>query len=569
MKDRWPLWPLTLVAAFGLPPLLIHADESMAEKPNLILILTDDQRVDTLGCYGNPVVRTPHLDRLTSEGTLFTQATVTSAICTPSRASIFTGMHERRHGINFNSGTALAPVSWQQTYPMLLRKAGYFTGYIGKNHVPVGAMGYETGLMDASFDYWYAGHEHLLFYPKNRPDWALRVKGIDERMFDNARADTQVEILQEGVENFLNPNQAFYDGAARFLERRPKDRPFCLSICFNLPHDAGTGNMEDRPSDPELYKTGYHDQRDAIRAELPSTYIAKADITEPKLPVDVLYTEHRQGGYAYVDTPETLVERIIRRYQSITGIDNLIGALREKLEQLGLADNTVIIFSSDHGIMRGEFGLGGKGLNYDPCLRVPMIVHDPRSPAKGKVRDEAVQSIDLPATLLDYAGMQIPANMSGRSMRPLVEGSDIPWREYAFAENLWCTRHGNPRVESVRGNGWKYIRYFKNDYSLFEGMDDRAQQRVTNLQAGAYQLWLDASIKGEQPVYEELFDLGNDPGEIDNLAHDPRHAARLAELRAVCDRLVAEARGEESVRPAVLQLEKERLEYYLKHSKQD
>lgn len=537
-------------------------------KPNLIFILTDDQRFDSLGCTGNPVVKTPNIDRLAAEGTLFTETTVTSSICTPSRASIFTGMYERRHGINFNSGTALSPAAWQQTYPMLLRKAGYFVGYVGKNHVPVGARGYETGLMDASFDFWYAGHEHLLFYPKNRPDWALRVKGIDEHMFDNAKADTQVEIIREGMENFLNPNQKFYDHAARFLEKRPKDRPFCLSVCFNLPHDAGTGNMQDRLSDPELYKTGYRDQKAAITAGLPSTYTAKANIQTPKLPADILYTQYRIG-YDYVDTPETMVERITRRYQAITGIDQMLGALREQLKEQGLADNTVILFTSDHGLMHGEFGLGGKGLNYDTCLKVPLIVYDPFSKAKGQRRTEQVQTIDVTATLLDYAGLKVPQSMSGTSLIPLVHGRIIPWREYAFSENLWCTRFGNPRIESVRGKGWKYIRYFKNDYSLFAGMTDKAQQRVANRQAQAYQAWLDASINGEPPVYEELFNLEQDPDETVNLAADPASAVRLNELRGVCSRLVKEARGADPVRPVVLQLESERLEYHLNHLKQD
>jgi arylsulfatase A-like enzyme len=554
--------PAMVVASLGVAVGASSVEAAPTERPNIILILTDDHRADMLGCLGNTVVRTPHLDRLAAQGVLFTEATATSAICTPSRASIFLGMHERRHGINFNSGTALSPAAWQQSYPMLLRRAGYFVGYVGKNHVPVGAGGYATGLMDASFDYWYAGHEHLLFYPKSRPQWALPVTGIDEHMFDNAQADTQIEILEQGVANFLNPNSAFYDNAARFLEKRPADRPFCLSISFNLPHDAGTSTMQDRPSDPELYKTGYHAVRAEIRAGLPATYLAKVDIAEPKLPADVLYTEHRQRGYDYVDTTQAVVERVIRWYQTITGIDRMVGDLRQMLTELGLADNTVIIFSSDHGLMRGEFGLGGKGLNYDPCLLVPLIVYDPRSTAHGQRRAEAVQLIDIPATILDYAGLATPAAMSGRSLRPLVDGQDIPWRDYSFSENLWSTRHGNPRVESVRGQGWKYIRYFKNDYSLFEGMDERAQNRVSNRQAAAYQQWLDASIDGEVPVYEELFHLAIDPLETTNLAADPRYAARLEAMRAVCGRLVREARGEAGQRPAVLQLESERLEYF-------
>ncbi|MCX6962620.1 MAG: sulfatase-like hydrolase/transferase [Verrucomicrobia bacterium] len=550
--------PTILLAtlATALPWTTLLAD---AGRPNLILIVTDDQRADELGCTGNPVVQTPNLDRLAADGTLFTQATVTSAVCTPSRASIFTGMHERRHGINFNSGTALSPAAWQQTYPMLLRKAGYFIGYIGKNHVPLGARGYETGLMDASFDYWYGGHEHLLFYPKNRPAWAIRVKGIDEHVFDNAKSDTQVEVLQEGVENFLNPHQDFYNRAARFLEKRPHDRPFCLSICFNLPHDAGTGSMADRPSDSDLYKTAYHGDRDAIRANLPATYTAKTDIKNPKLPRELLRSQFRQKSYDYVDTPEDLVERIVRRYQALTGIDNFVGKLRSALVAAGLDKNTVILFVSDHGIQLGEFGLGGKGLCYDASLRVPLIAYDPRSDVRGQRRSEQVQTIDLTATLLDYAGMEIPPAMSGRSLAPLIRGEQVTWREYAFSENLWSTRHGNPRSESVRGDGWKYIRYFQNDASLFAGMTDQDQQRITDRQAQVYRKWLDASIHGEMPVHEELFDLKTDPGETLNLAGDSKYAEKLEELRSVCARMVKEARGDASVQPHVLPLESERI----------
>lgn len=571
-KERYIFgeWIIRVFAGVVLTSTVASAQENLKSSPNLIFILTDDQRYDTLGCTGNPVVQTPNIDRLAAEGTLFTEATVTSAICTPSRASIFAGMYERRHGINFNSGTALSPAAWQQTYPMLLRKAGYFLGYVGKNHVPVGAKGYETGLIDASFDYWYAGHTHIYFYPKDRPARVSRVKGIDEHMFDNATADTQVEILGEGIENFLNPNQDFYNRAARFLEKRPADRPFCLSICFNLPHDAGTGTMEDRPSDPELYKTGYHDQRAAIRAGLPTTYVAKADIQTPKLPADVLYAQHRQTSYDYVDTPDTMTERIIRRYQAITGIDNWIGQLRAQLKEQGLADNTVIILTSDHGIFRGEFGLGGKSMNYDVCLKVPMIVYDPASKAVGQRRSEQVQTVDIAATLLDYAGADIPDNMSGQSLKPLVNGKDIPWRTYAFSENLWSTQFGNPRTESVRGNGWKYIRYFFNDRSLYDlKLKGLSRYLTSDRQAAAYRQWLDASINGEAPVYEELFDLEQDPGETTNLAADPVYAVRLNEMRAACQRRVTEARGPSSMQPSLLQLESERLEYYLNHQKQD
>jgi arylsulfatase A-like enzyme len=528
-------------------------------RPNLILILTDDQRQDTLGCTGNAIVKTPHIDKLAAEGTLFTQATVTSAICTPSRASFFSGMHERNHGVNFNSGTALSLVAWDQCYPMLLRNAGYFIGYVGKNHVPVGRSGYASGIMEATFDYWYAGHGHLTFYPKERGKNAMKLQGIDERMFHNAKEDTQVEILAEGALNFLEPNQAFYDQASRFLQERPDDRPFCLTVSFNLPHDAGTRSMKLREGDADLYKTAYRDKAASIRADLPGTYIAKADIRRPKLPSDILYPEFRQPLYDYVDDPDTLVERITRRYQAIEGIDRMIGQLRKQLEELNLDEDTIIVFSSDHGIMRGEFGLGGKSLNYDPCLRVPLIVYDPKSKAKGQEREEAVQSIDVTATLLNYAGVNIPDHMTGASLKPLIEGYEVEWRDYAFSEALWCTAFGMPRIESVRGQGWKYIRYYRVDRELFDtDTEGLAKYKVSNRQAEAYQGWLTASIEGARPDHEELYNLENDPEEIRNLAGHREYEGKLNELRSICQAAVAQARGEPF---PIVDLELERADY--------
>ncbi len=544
-------------------------DNWQAARPNIIFILTDDQRADTLGCMGNKIVQTPNIDRLAAEGTLFENATITSAICTPSRATFFTGQYERKHGVNFNSGTAMSKAAWEKTYPMELKRAGYFIGYVGKNHVPIGDEGYSTGLMENSFDYWYAGHTHLRFYLKERPKAYFKVEG-DEKMFDNAAAETQTEILEEGMMNFLESNEDFYAGASRFLEKRPSDKPFCLSLCFNLPHDAGTGNMESRPSDPELYRSGYRDKYDEILADLPKTYTAAKDIKTPKLPADVLIAEKRQTVYDYVNTPEELVERIIRRYQTITGIDNMMGKLRDKLEQLRLSDNTVIIFCSDHGIMRGEFGLGGKALCYEPCIKIPMIIYDPRAPKKatGQRRTELVQSIDVAPTILDLASVDIPSLMQGESMLPLVRGKRAQWRKYAFSENLWSTYFGSPRVECVRGEKWKYLRYFKNERSLYEGGEqESARYLVSNLHAATYRHWLSASIEGEKPVYEELFLLPSDPDETNNLANDENYRQVLMQLRANCDKLVKEARGNEP--PATVDLPKERLEFYLQTMKHD
>ena len=517
-----------------------------AGRPNLIFILTDDQRWDSLGLTGNPVVKTPNIDRLAADGTFFPQATINSAICTPSRACYFLGQYERKHGVNFNSGTALSPVAWEKSYPVLLRAAGYFTGYLGKNHVPVGERGYDSGIIEQSYDFWYAGQGMLTFYPKRR-----------HPIFKDAKDETQVEVLAEGAASFLDPAARFVAGAQTFLQQRPADKPFCLTIAFNLPHNAGTSSMEMRPTDPELYRTTYRDQ--LLTQPIPRTYLAKADIRTPRLPADVLFTQFRQKSYDYVNTEADIRERQIREYQTITGIDRMVGAIREQLTKLNLAENTVILYSSDHGITHGEFGLGGKALNYDVCLRVPVIVMDPRvkPAARGQRSPALVQSIDFAPTLLDLAGVAKPESMQGQSFRGAVEGGSFAGRRYAFSENLWSTYFGNPRCESVRSAEWKYIRYFKNDRSIFTGLPGEAEGgNVSDGIADIYRAWLSASVRGEQPVYEELFRLSVDPDETTNLAGDPKHAAVLAEVRAECQRMVTEARS--GVRPATVRIQPSR-----------
>jgi len=150
-------------------------------RPNVIYILGDDQRAEYLGCAGHPILQTPHLDRLAAEGTRFTHAFCTSPACTPSRASHYLGQWERRHGINFNSGSALDPRAWDNSFPMQLQQAGYFVGWVGKNHVPAGGgrNGYSSGYFEQVFDYWYANHNHSGFYPKEMAPGGSIYAGAD------------------------------------------------------------------------------------------------------------------------------------------------------------------------------------------------------------------------------------------------------------------------------------------------------------------------------------------------------------------------------------------------------
>lgn len=486
----------------------------MPDRPNVIYILGDDQRGDHLGCAGHPVLNTPNIDQLAREGTRFANAFCTSSLCTPSRVCHYLGQWERKHGVNFNSGTAVAPEAWEESFPMRLKRAGYFLGWVGKNHVPAGEGGYGGGYLESVFDFWYGNHGHSTFYPKE-----LGAKG---EIYRNAALDTQVEVFAEGVRNFLSPRQPFLSACTRPLPRRPDDRPFCLCVTFNLPHCASTGAMQLRPSDDELYKCAYRDRCNDMPS--PPTYKAWGQDYH-KLP------EHVWNGvlipsYDFVRTPHALREQQVRTCQTITGVDRMIGEMREQLDRLGLAGNTIIVFSTDHGLHFGEHGLGGKTFLYEPDLRIPLVVYDPRVPpaARGQAREEMVVVEDLAPTVLEACGLQTPSAMQGRSLVPLLLGQRPEWRDAFFAENLFD--HQNyPRCEAVRTGAWKYIRYFART-------EDPAQaHRRIRGTCDPYETTRLRSLRGEQPVYEELYDLATDAHEEQNLASETSASGTLNEMR--------------------------------------
>ncbi|WKB81958.1 sulfatase-like hydrolase/transferase [Cellulophaga lytica] len=510
------------------------------DKPNIVFILTDDQSYDLLGCTGNTIVKTPNIDKLADNGILFTNAHVTSAICTPSRISILLSQYERKHGVNFNSGTSVSNVAWQNSYPVVMRNNGYYTGWIGKNHAPIGKGGYHSGLMEKNFDYWYAGHGHLGFYPKD-----------NHAIFNDAIAFTQPEVINEAVDDFLDPNARKLKGALHFLENRPTDKPFMLSVNFNLPHGAGTKSMKLKDSDDDMYKTVYRD----IAIPLPDNYIAKKDITTPKLPASLLHTEDRQTGYNYVNTPTTVKERYIRELQAMTGIDRLIGNLLQKLKALKLDKNTIIIFTSDHGLFSGQQGLGGKALCYEQTTHVPIIVYNPsaKKKLKGIKSDALVQSIDIAPTMLAMASISIPNTYQGKNISSLINGSKTEVREYVFTENLWSTHFGNPRCESVQTKNWKYIRYYKNNN--FSAAKEIAYAKEFNIPVNemlykmhdpsiaVYRNYIEAPLQGEQPVYEELYNLKDDASELHNLIHKPAYKSILENLKKQWRIEIVAARG--------------------------
>ncbi|TSE10777.1 sulfatase-like hydrolase/transferase [Aquimarina algiphila] len=527
-------------AIFGLIYVITFGYSIAQEKPNFIFILTDDQPYGYMGSTGNTIVKTPNLDKLAKEGVLFENAHITSAICTPSRVSILLSQFERKHAVNFNSGTSVSNKAWEKSYPVIMRNSGYYTGWIGKNHAPIGKGGYESGLMEKSFDYWYAGHGHLSFYPKDRHE-----------IFNDAVSDTQIEIINEGVEDFLDTNEQRLKGAVHFLKNRPKNKPFLLSVNFNLPHGASTSTMKLKATDNEMYKTLYRD----LTIPLPKNYIAKSDIKTPKLPSDLFKVENRQIGYNYVETPEGVKERYIRQLQAMTGIDNLIGDLRKRLKDLKLDKNTVLIFTSDHGLFMGEQGIGGKALCYEKTTHVPLIIMHPfyHKKTRGITSNALVQSIDIAPTMLKMAGIKIPETFQGKDILPLINGGNDSVRSYVFTENLWSTQFGNPRCEAVQNKEWKYIRYYENtNFSALKKIETANQlginvnkmlYSVHDSDIAMYQSFIESPLQGEEPVYEELYHLKNDPEELHNLIGQDKYASVLQELKLAWKTEITKARG--------------------------
>lgn len=449
------VWAALLAAAVWTaaePPWAMPAEAN--GRPNILVLLTDDQRWDAMGCAGNPIVQTPEMDRLARQGTRFTNAFATSSICAASRATIFTGQYERAHGSNFHT-RPLSRAQLEQSYPMLLRRAGYFTGMIGKYGIGDGKRDIEGPEV---FDRWYGFYGQGEYFPREH-----RGKHLNQVMVEQARD---------------------------FLGQVPPGRPWCLSISLKAPHSGkGYLGFDAEPDLRHLYAE--------VKIPMPPTARQEYFEALPEfLRRSNARTSYWQKRYSSPERYQTVMKEY---YRLITGADRAIGRIRAELDHRGLAHNTVILFTSDNGDMVGDYLLGGKELLYDVSLRVPMILFDPRAPAdaRGQTRGELVLNLDIAPTVLDLAGVNIPATMQGRSLVPLVWGKKVPWREDFFCENNFCIpSQYYPMIEGVRTARWKYVRY-------------------TDV----------------EPVYEQLFDLENDPNEVCDLARRPEFSGTLAQFR--------------------------------------
>ena len=430
-----------------------------SSRPNILFLLVDDQRNDTLGCAGHPIIKTPVIDSLAVEGMRFSNAFVTTSICAASRASILTGLYERTHRYTFGT-PPLSAVHMAKSYPALLQAAGYRTGFIGKYGVRT-----EGEPEPSMFDFFKPHSSNPYF--KKQPDGTLR---------------HETEVAGDRAIEFLNSN--------------PQGQPFCLSISFNASH-AADWDLENHFPWPKAVNGMYED------VEIPAPRLSDPAIfaNHPKF----LKTSMNRKRYFWRwDTPEKYQKNMKAYFRMLSGIDRVIGRLRNELEKRGLADNTVIIYMADNGYYMGDRGFAGKWSHYEQSLRVPLIVYDPRLPKtnRGAVRDEMALNIDIPATLLQLAGVEIPTHYQGCSLTSLLQGKSAPdWRDNFFCEHL-LDNPDIPKWEGVRGERYVYARYFE-----------------------------------QEPVYEFLHDLKTDPDQLVNLAADPEYREILAAMSKRCDEL--------------------------------
>ena len=407
-----------------------NGKNSTTKKPNIIFILTDDQRWDAIGFAGNPIIKTPNMDKMAGSGLYFQNAFVTTPICAASRASLLTGLYERTHDYTFTQ-PPLDNQYMYESYPYLLKKTGYKTGFIGKFGVKV-----NDGIEDSLFN---------SFVVTNYP----YLKEVDGKQMHLA------DINGNHAIDFIKAN---------------KDNPFCLSLSFWSPH-ADDGAKE------QYFWPSYCDSLYAdVEIPLPGT--ADPAFFEA-LPGFLKTTMNRERWYWRYDSPEKFQKMVKGYYKMISGVDSVIGRIQTTLKEQGLADNTVIILMGDNGYFLGERGYAGKWLMHEQSLRVPMIVYDPTQPEseRSKTFNEMVLNIDITPTILELAGVAIPKRYQGKSLTAFYKETPENWRTSVFCEHLWETNPLIPKTECFRDETWKFIRYeahpdFVELYNLKEDVNE-------------------------------------------------------------------------------------------------
>jgi N-acetylglucosamine-6-sulfatase len=404
-----------LTSAAGLP----LATAAQSKPRNVIFILTDDHRYDAMGFLkGQPWLETPNMDRLAREGAHFQNAFVTTALCSPSRASILTGVYAHQHKIVDNN----TPIpKGTRFFPQDLQAAGYKTGFFGKWH-----MGHEGDDPQPGFDQWVSFRGQGTYLPSPN---GLNINGR--------------KVPQKGY-----ITDELTDYALQWMDTLPKSQPYFLY----LSHKAVHAEFEPAPR-----HKGKYANRQFVR---PATMDAAGDNARNR----PMWVQNQRNSWHGVDYPyhSTLsLDEYYKRYaETLCGVDESIGRVLDALQKRGELDSTLVVYMGDNGFLFGEHGLIDKRCAYEESMRVPMLARCPELFRGGKTVQQVVANIDIAPTVLDVCGARPAARMEGRSMLPLLQGQTAPWRDALLYEYYWERNFPQtPTTHAIREQKYKYVHY--------------------------------------------------------------------------------------------------------------
>jgi arylsulfatase A-like enzyme len=466
-------------------PEMAPPSASADNRPNVVVIITDDQRWDAMSIAGNPYLHTPNIDRLAREGVYFKNYFCTTSLCSPSRASILSGLYAHSHGVinNFTEyPTNLA------SFPRVLQSQGYATAYIGKWH-----MGEQNDEPRPGFDY-FVTH-----------------KGQGQYWGTEFNLNGQGRVIKKGYYT-----KVVTDMAVDWL-RKPRSQPFLLMLGHKAPHsfyfpEPKYSNVFAQVDIP-YPDTAFHleDKPDWIKQRLTTWH--------------GIYGPLFEWRKKFPDTrPEGVKDfaAMTRAYWgTILSVDDSVGVLYRTLQELGQLDRTIFVFTSDNGLLNGEHGMVDKRTMHEASIRIPLIVRYPglTPPDHPRVVEQQVLTVDIAPSILDLCGAPPLKNIHGQSFKRLARGDPSGWRhawyyEYNYEKQFPYT----PNVRGIRTDEWKYMHYPHGD-----GTPDRH--------------------------LAELYNIKNDPEERHNLIKDPRYAGRLQELKTELALLIKQAGADPDTMP--------------------
>jgi len=478
MNPIFPLnlrdWALTSII------ILITCSSALAQKsaidrrPNIVVVLVDDMRWDEFGAAGHNFIMTPNIDRIAKEGAYFINAFATTPLCSPSRASFLTGQYAHTNGIIDN--TARNEQSHQlNTFPKQLHDNGYATAFIGKWH-----MGNDDSKRPG-FDYW------------------VSLKGQGEAIDPALNINGELQTVRGYVTDIL------IDHSLRFINQK-RDQPFLLYLSHKALHPNIT--QRDDGSVVDIGEGGFIPAKRHLGMYETAVFKRRPNYNIP--PLDKPALARRIDGLPSLSPETSTKEKTIReRSEMLMAVDEGLGAILKALEDKGELDNTIVVFTSDHGYWYGEHCLDlERRLAYEEAIRIPMLVRYPPTIKAGTKPEQMVLSIDLAPTLLEMAGVRPSNSFQGKSWVPIFAGKIKAWRNSFLVE--YYSDNVFPRIvkmgyKAVRNQRYKYIHY-----TDLEGMN-------------------------------ELYDLVIDPYELHNIINDPKMTETVKEMKKELNRLLQQS----------------------------